>query len=101
MAYYSDEFDCRRCPEAAREERGCYGPVGRPIYRLGDEEYDRCPVRLVEPWTHEVLVLYRHYKNGFLPYAGGVTDQPAKLMRAFLLIENAVSEAEAERAKKK
>jgi len=33
-----------------------------------------------------VLELYTHYKNGHLPFPGGVLDQPLWLMSAFDLI---------------
>lgn len=32
--------------------------------------------------------LYTHYKNGLLPHAGGVMDQPAGYLEAMELIEN-------------
>jgi len=92
VACHSEDFDCSRCTEAAKKERGCHEPAKRPVVSIGGEKYYRCPVKLIRPWAKWVLGLYRHYRDGHLPYSGGVMDQPAKLMEAFLVVASAIEE---------
>ncbi len=46
-----------------------------------------CPRRLITPASSFYLDLYRHYRNGVLPVAGGLLDQPYVYMRAMTIIE--------------
>jgi hypothetical protein len=52
------------------EGRDCYG----------------CPLRNIDPGTHELIGLYSHYKQGFLYYEGGISAQPYKYVRAMQVI---------------
>jgi hypothetical protein len=59
-----------------------------------------CPARpwLDDPETMHLLYdLYAHYRNGFLPVAGGVLDQPAKLMGALAVVAHEVESCAEER----
>lgn len=51
----------------------------------------RCPRRLVTPATLLWVDLYRHYKNGVLPLAGGLLDQPACYTRAMSTLDRLLS----------
>jgi hypothetical protein len=44
--------------------------------------------------------MYSHYKNGYLPVAGGILDQSNLFLRAMEIIDNLVREHEAKKAKK-
>jgi hypothetical protein len=35
-----------------------------------------------------MLQLFSHYESGHMPAAGGITDQPHKIMQAFLIISD-------------
>ncbi len=53
-----------------------------------------CPARLITERSRFFLELHRHYKNGVLPIAGGLLDQPYAYMRAMTIIEEWVARAE-------
>lgn len=40
---------------------------------------------------------YRHYKNGFLPCGGGLSNQPSKFMEIVGLVDSIRQEVEARR----
>jgi hypothetical protein len=46
-----------------------------------------CPRRLVTLRSWYWLELHRHYKNGVLPLAGGLLDQPYSFHRAMAVID--------------
>lgn len=48
-----------------------------------------------------MLMLHTHYKNGFLPRAGGLLDQSAVFMRAMDIIEQQIAESQRDNAKDK
>ncbi len=74
-----------------QEPRGCREPVGFPTFTLDGEDYFRCPVSLITPFTNTCLRLYGHYKAGFLPAEGGILDQAQAFLDAMVIIESAVS----------
>lgn len=43
---------------------------------------------MVADWASQLLRLYIHYKNGLLPYAGGVLDQPQAFLISMEMIES-------------
>jgi hypothetical protein len=47
-----------------------------------------CLRRLIQPRSRQFLDLYSHYKNGILPLAGGLLDQPACYIRAMSTIDH-------------
>lgn len=46
-----------------------------------------CPSKLAKPASWFWIDLYRHYKNGILPLAGGLLDQPNSFIRAMSTID--------------
>lgn len=67
---------------------------------IDGETVFRCPRRpiLENPrlWN-EIFFLYSSYKQGFLPEAGGLNDQPSRLMEYLRHVDMMVSECEEER----
>lgn len=52
-----------------------------------------CPLNALEPWASHVVELYVWMRDhGALPEAGGVLDQSAWLMDAFMAVRRAVAE---------
>ncbi len=86
------------CTVSQQKERGCHEPVeGANVLVIHGVEQRRCPRRpiLENPAAFsELFWLYRNYKAGYLPEAGGLDDQPAKLMKSLRVIDAAVSETE-------
>jgi len=60
-----------------------------------------CPLPVVTPTSNQMMRLYRHYKAGRYPFAGGLLEQPNFYIEAMEVIENVVTEIEAERARGK
>lgn len=51
-------------------------------------ESDVCPRQTISARTTLWLDLYGHYKNGVLPVAGGLLDQPYIYYRAMTIIDS-------------
>lgn len=49
-----------------------------------------CPIRLITPFTWQLIDYHRHYKAGYLPFPGSISDQPAFAMRAISLIDGRI-----------
>ena len=47
-----------------------------------------CLLPKLTPHAHEFMRLFNHYKNGILPFSGGLLDQPAAWYEAMCLIDN-------------
>ncbi len=87
--------DCNICRKdaAIAKSWGCHGPTSKWPFELKDDHGNvelvrDCPNRLLrhtDVW--EVFRYYRFYKQGLLPRAGGIVDQPKKLMAAFEFID--------------
>jgi len=53
---------------------------------VDDKDNYRCPHRLAyeAPFTvNKLFRYYRHYLDGFLPFDGGITEQPHMLVESF------------------
>jgi len=67
-------------------------------------ELKTCPANIVQPEHFQYLQLYALYKDGFLPYDGGIAEQSAKYVQAMRIIAGevaAIDERKMERDKKK
>jgi len=73
------------------EDRPDNGVTYENVPGIGD--ITRCPLAMINSEANGVLRLYNHYKNGYLPNAGGINEQSASLMRAFEIIESAHNKA--------
>ena len=84
-----------------KEHWGCEKPTAkRPVvYRVWGREFSirRCPRALLRgTGVWEVFRYYNNFKNGFLPEAGGINDQPGKLMQAIDFISGEMASLQAE-----
>lgn len=60
--------------------RHCHEDAEYALFEIDGTEFRRCPVQFIEPESFDALDAYRFYRDGFLPVAGGIYDQPAKAM---------------------
>lgn len=100
MAVWLPKFklDCLKCTEALKLERGCEGDSSIPgMWKIGDEEFSRCPRSLVTARSIEYLNAYIFFKEGFLPNPGGWLDQPLKFIQAMRVIEAEVIKTKEEK----
>ena len=74
-----------------QEQKGCR--VDSPIperWKIGGEVFKRCPAKMATQESWFAIQLYGHYKNGFLPVAGGILDQSVKFVQAMEIIDRVV-----------
>ena len=85
-------LDCHNCNEHQKKFRGCYGNPVQP-YLIDGKPADRCVAKMLPIEVKEYIKYYGYYKKGFLPFRGGVSEQPAKLLDIFDILESAEAEA--------
>jgi len=56
------------------------------MWKIGDEEFSRCPRSLITIKSIEYLNAYIFLEKGFLPNPGGWLDQPLKFIQAMRVI---------------
>ena len=98
-------FDCETCRERKLYRyRGCNGyrragKAEEPIAldRFGSWKVDYCPRLAVNRQSLRAIKLWQFYKNGFLPYEGGILNQPYRVVQWLQTIDAEFSKVEAER----
>lgn len=95
VAHNRESFNCQNC----RFHRHCddSNPAPFPMWVIPEIglESRTCLLPQVTEEARDMLHLYRHYKNGYLPRAGGILDQPAVFMESMALIDAVVSREKA------
>jgi len=77
--------------------RFCEQDAPFPLFEIDRKPFFRCPVQEITGQSREALSLYVFYQRGHLPTAGGIMDQPNKMMDQIRIIENVVEEVRRER----
>lgn len=54
-----------------------------------------CLLPMITDESRQMLQLFTHYKNGVLPFSGGILDQPAAFGEAMALVEVQTNKARA------
>jgi hypothetical protein len=80
-------LNCHDCNEAKKKYRGCKGNPVQPFMWEG-KPLDRCPIKKIPAEVSEYIRYYSYYKKGILPFRGGLSEQPAKLLDIFDVIES-------------
>ncbi len=97
-------FDCEACREKELYKyRGCDGHrrVGKAVEpialdRFGSWKVDCCPRLYITKKALTAVRLWQFYKKGFLPYEGGILNQPYRVVQWFQVIDAEVSKIEEE-----
>jgi len=104
--FQAHRFDCdkcswgRHCDDDYRWPTS-RGPAPTELWIVkGVIESRTCLLPMITAASRGLLALYGHYKNGLLPLAGGVVDQPAAFLQAMDIIGGEINRLERERAKK-
>lgn len=87
--------DCEKCR--------CRNGIAQRPWRIPDIGFESrtCPKQLVTAESWYLLQLHAYYEQGHLPEAGGVADQPCKVLQAFTIIASRRAQnAERSRGKK-
>jgi len=88
-------MNCRDCHKEQREERGCEKDSVIPgRWKIGDDFYQRCPIKLITEDTNEYLFAYQFYKEGFLPNGKGWANESMKFIQAMKIISSEVNKNE-------
>ena len=86
-----ERFNCQAC----RFHRHCddSNPAGYPMFAIPEIglESRTCLLPMVTDFSRQLLKSYWHYKNGLLPLAGGMLDQPAIFGEAMEVIDAQVN----------
>jgi len=56
-----------------------------------------CLLPMVTEDARSMLDLYKHYDNGYLPFGGGILDQPAVFAESMTIIGDAIARAQADK----
>ena len=65
------------------------------VLTIDGVDYFTCPSGHVDrDLMDEAFTAYNHYQKGFLPHAGGIYDQPERLLRMIEVIGAVKSEIE-------
>lgn len=81
--------------DSQKKEWGCEGDAPIP-FEFDHVETTTCPRRPVKDnrrWFSDIFTHVGHYRNGFLPVAGGIEDQPYKLMKLIEIVVSVADEA--------
>ena len=105
-AAYSSEFNCGKCLKKyqgrqdydamtakMRKDKACEEVKAAPIHRMGQSlTFKTCPGNFVRPAVVRFLDAHAQYDKGVMPHAGGMMDQPAKLIEVFGVISSTQAE---------
>lgn len=97
------ERNCNKCTPQKKIEWGCEGSATLPVH-IDDEDTFTCPMRpAFENRRLYAYLMEQHgyYRKGVMTVGGGIMDQPSKWCRAMAVIDQAVDECRAEKAKPK
>lgn len=79
-------------------ERGCEKDSPIPgKWKIGDIEYRRCPVKMLDARVNIYIKAYNFLQSGILPSEGGWLKQTAKYIEAMEIIGQEISKTRAEK----
>lgn len=105
-------FNCGACVSqfggearnlARRKHKGCFDTVTR-VHKLDNLIYYSCIGNYTHSSVDYLIELYLNFQRGVMPFAGGIQEQPNKIIEIFQIIEQVNAEKqtaiiEAERKK--
>lgn len=89
---HSGEFNCRKCPHKHCDDNyarpGSKGPAPFAKWVIKDViETRTCLLPMVTDQSWALLRLARHYRNHYLPFAGGLMEQPNLFLQAMEILD--------------
>jgi hypothetical protein len=93
---YKGRVDYQAMTDKNRKKKGCFQTEGPAIAKVhinpyGDAfEVQTCPGNFYDYYAQNIINLYMKYREGIMPYSGGLAEQPAKIVEAFRLLDNLV-----------
>ena len=93
MAAAGKLYSCRYCRAKGLDAvRFCTQDAPAPLWTINGEVFTRCPVQYVRPESIEALQMYAFYEAGHLFVAGGILDQPYRLISQMQIIAAEMAE---------
>lgn len=95
------EYNCSFCKkkfsQSVRDTRkACSVIRDKPVLSYGEMSYEikyyKCPTNFYNPALAMLIDNFRHFRNGVLPYQGGLMDQPCKIVDIYNLVESLTNE---------
>ena len=102
-------FNCNTCgkkfriaeqKKAFRERKGCYDYSTRS-YIIEKIEYKTCLGNFYDSSVYYLIELFLKYRDGVMPFPGSLSEQPAKIIEVFQIIEQKYREWEKEKQQEK
>jgi hypothetical protein len=95
-AIHDQQYNCQKCKkkqsQSVRDSRkACSTTKETPVVTYGKSEeikYFTCPSNFYNPAYAILIDMLRHFRQGVLPFEGGLFEQPAKVVDYFNLLEN-------------
>lgn len=92
-------LSCHNCTDQLKIFRGCNSKP-KQDYLIDGKVADRCPAKTLIPEIKNYIRYYSYYKKGYLPFRGGLTEQPVKILQIFDILESAEIEITNEKQNK-
>lgn len=84
---FDGRADGEKLLETQRRLNGCYGDNRAEPYIYDDISFLTCPGNVFDSDSIWLIELWREYQKGVLPFEGCLTQQPAKIIEAFSIID--------------
>lgn len=85
-------MDCENCTKQEQDYNGCVEDSKEMVWRNGKDSYRRCPLKLVQSETWQMIELYNFFKEGHLNADGGLENQTVKYKQIIFECEKAYAE---------
>ena len=94
-------LNCRACTESQKEERGCEKDSTIPDrWKIRDWSFNRCPIKVADSNTGNLMFAYELYKAGFLPNGDRWVKESYKFLKAMQIIDGVIHEIQREQSEK-
>lgn len=103
VAAERDQFDCSTCRWGRHCDSSNPAPFAKFVIQIDGKpflESRTCFLPMITPESGRFMRLHWHYKNRFLPHAGGICDQSNLYVEAMEVIEQTFNKIEADHLKR-
>lgn len=90
---YNGRQDAAEMNQKLRVAKACWGGAPRPVHVLQDAggrvyRFTTCPGNFVSNAVIHWIDMHAAFSRGLLPFPGSISDQPAKALDVFRVIES-------------
>jgi hypothetical protein len=94
---HSPEWNCQKCvkkySQGVRDSRkNCSVIKEKPVLSYKNINYFKCPSNWYNSGVARLFDMFRFFKDGVLPFEGGIFEQPSKLIDVFSLFDSLIYE---------